>query len=105
MFRQAVRQITWALDRALVAEMAVPEPIARNELHARPLKLSQLSLADRERNVARHVGATQALFGPELIWSFASDAVRSGFVNRQNTAFFTALGVGAWGLPQVPTPV
>ena len=53
--------------------------------------------AERERALAREVEASHRRFEGQQVWSCATDAARSGQVNRQNTIFSTEAGVASWG--------
>ena len=100
LFAQIVRQVGHALESCLLQELQRPTT-ASDVLSARPLKPQEMELAVLERHCAEiaHAGST-ALRGERIV-SIATDAVRAGFLNRQNTAFMTPDGKCFWGLPQV----
>ena len=53
--------------------------------------------SERERALARAVGASHRRFEGQQVWSRATDAARSGQVNRDNAIFSTGTGVASWG--------
>ena len=98
-FRSLLVQISSRLDCRLRAEFQSRE--RRDDLAARPVVVTDLSLQQRDHHVATYLQATRKAFTGELVWSLSTDAARAGFLNRQNTAFCTGTGVAAWGIPVV----
>ena len=82
-------------NRLLVTELNTPLKHPPPD-YTTAVPYSGLSIQNRERAMAQHLEANRQLFQTCHIWSVSTDAVRAGFLNRQNIAAFTVGGVDTW---------
>ena len=97
---QVLLQVGLQLDRRVVRELSNPAQHPYPEC-AKIVPQCDISIDAREAAIAQRLVANKQLFLGAQFCSVATDAVRAGFLNRQNIAAFTLGGVGTWGAPQV----